>query len=226
MPTTTQSLRWILVVDAGEAIQLLQHASQDAGFEATTPGPRQITVRAPRSLWKRRPAIELTATLNPCPYGTEVLWSVPGAAGAGLSHLTSIEHSLPGGSLHDHGIADALADAGIQLPASTTARHFANVLYADETVHALGTGHLKETPGILALTNRRIVFLPHEKSENGLLTGAYHAAIQAISLGKKTTGETLAIQLGHTTHLITHMGHGEGHRIARTFRDMKRPKGH
>jgi hypothetical protein len=98
-------------------------------------------------------------------------------------------------------------------------------LRADETVHALGTGHLEEAPGILALTGRRLVFLPHEKPETGLLIGSYLAAIRAVSLGKKTTGETLAIQLEHTSHIITHMGHGEGHRIARTFRDMRTPEG-
>jgi hypothetical protein len=65
MPTTTRSIRWIVISEADEALHLPQHASRDAGFEATTPGPRQIAVRVPRSRWKRRPAIELTATLNP-----------------------------------------------------------------------------------------------------------------------------------------------------------------
>lgn len=84
---------------------------------------------------------------------------IPGPAGAELEHLIDIERNLPDGSLQDRAIAQALAEAEIKRT-GTTARDPANVLNPEETVRTLGTGHLDETAGILALTSRRLVFLP------------------------------------------------------------------
>jgi hypothetical protein len=54
-----------------------------------------------------------------------------------------------------------------------------------------------------------------------LLLDVPHRSISALSLGKKSSGETLRIAASETEIEISRLGHGEGHGIATSFRYIR-----
>ncbi len=66
MPAAVRSLRWILVAEADEALNLLHRAIKDAGFDAPTPGSRQnppgLNQAHPRLAPSEKPPRESGAT--------------------------------------------------------------------------------------------------------------------------------------------------------------------
>ena len=99
-------------------------------------------------------------------------------------------------------------------------RHLANILHGGEKVHAIGVGTLSNKTGIVALTDRRLLFLEKSLLAEDVVDFSL-SSIGAMSLGKKMGGETLTITHSGTAAVITTLGHGQGDGIARKFRELK-----
>jgi hypothetical protein len=56
------------------------------------------------------------------------------------------------------------------------------------------------------------------------LFDAPHGSIEALSLGKRTTGETLRIVLPQGPIMISRLGHGEGHGIVKSYKEVKQER--
>lgn len=78
---------------------------------------------------------------------------------------------------------------------------------------------LNETAGYIVLQPSGI-----EASGRGsrTLLDAPHGSIEALSLGKRTTGETLRIVLPQGPIMILRLGHGEGHGIVKSYRNDRK----
>ncbi|HEX9156394.1 MAG TPA: hypothetical protein VF827_00130 [Syntrophales bacterium] len=139
-------------------------------------------------------------------------------------HLARIEEALPEGVMYYHGLRDAALRAGLSLGGRTELRAVVRVLARDETVRAIGRGHLNETAGYVVLTARRLLVIEASGLGSGTLLDAPHESIAALSLGKRITGETLRVVLPQGPIIISRLGHGEGHGIAKTYREEKKER--
>jgi hypothetical protein len=215
-PGTT--IRWTLHLGLEEALGLLYQAIAATDFTAVCLGPDRVEVHVPRSLWKRRRAAALVASVSSSGGVTAITWAGPDDTGQ--DQLAVLEELLPDGAVFDHGIQDAARAAGLASPDKKLRRSLAAGLYGDERIQALGTGVLSGQRGTLALTDRRLLFhrncAPRQASFNYALD-----VIEALTLGKKTSGETLTVTLPGASVVITHLGHGEGYGIARKFRESR-----
>jgi hypothetical protein len=205
-------------VDA--ALVHIRGAAVEAGFRATSGDEDPLHVEVPFSFRKRRRTAWLTATVSPSPRGADVAWT----AGAGpLNHeyVAQIEERLPKGVMHYHGLEDAELRAGLSL-GGRTLRAVARVLARDETVRAIGRGQLNETAGYVVLTSSRLLVIEASGLGPRTVFDAPHGSIEALSLGKRITGETLRFVLPSGPIVISRLGHGEGHGIVKSFREEKK----
>lgn len=219
MSDLPRRVRWRVLANLEATLVLLRRAVDQTEFSAASMEPAAIVIHVPRSLRKRRRATTLTGTATSSHETTDIEWDGDEPWSKVLDHLAAIEGNLPGGSLYDHGIAEAVKRAGLNLLETADIRNLASVLQISETVHAVGTGRRRDRAGIVALTSRQLLFLEISNPEH--FVGLPINSIQALALGKKTTGETLTASLFDASEVITNMGHGEGHEIARMFRAMR-----
>ena len=120
--------------------------------------------------------------------------------------------------MYYHGLEDAALRAGLSLGGRTTLRVIVRALARDETVRAIGRGHLNETAGYIVLTTRRLLVIEASGLGSRTLLDAPHGSIEALSLGKRITGETLRVVLPAGPIVISRLGHGEGHGIVKSYR--------
>jgi hypothetical protein len=115
-------------------------------------------------------------------------------------------------------------NAGLSLGTKATLGVIAGSLAQEETVRAIGLGHLNETAGYVVLTTRRLLIIEVSGPESRTLLDARHGSIEALSPGKRNTGETLRAVLpwGETT--IARLGHGEGYGTIKTYREEQRER--
>jgi hypothetical protein len=139
-------------------------------------------------------------------------------------HLASIEEKLPEGVMDYHGIEDAALRAGLSLGGRTELRAVVRALARDETVRAIGRGHLNEAAGYIVLTTRRLLVIEASGLGSRTLLDAPHGSIEALSLGKRITGETLRVALPPGPIVISRLGHGEGHGIVKSYREEKKDR--
>lgn len=167
--------------------------------------------------------MRLTATISPSAHGADVAWTAdPGPLNH--EHLAHIEEKLPEGAIHYRGAEDAALRAGLSLDRRTTLRAVVRTLAPDETVRAIGRGHLDETAGYVVLTNRRLLVIEASGLGSQTLLEALHESIESLSLGKRITGETLRVVLPSGPILVSRLGHGEGHGIVKGFREEKKDR--
>jgi hypothetical protein len=135
-----------------------------------------------------------------------------------------MEEALPEGVMYYHGLRDATLRAGLSFDGRTTLRVMVRALTRDETVRAVGRGHLNETAGYIVLTTRRLLVIEASGFGSGTLLDAPHRSIEALSLGKRITGETLRVVLPQGPIVISRLGHGEGHGIVKSYREEKKER--
>ncbi|AXJ08945.1 hypothetical protein CFN17_04395 [Arthrobacter sp. PM3] len=121
--------------------------------------------------------------------------------------------------MYYHGLEDSALRAGLSLGGPTTLRVIVREMARDETIRAIGMGHLDETEGYIVLTTRRLLVIEASSHGSGTLLDAPHGSIEALSLGKRITGETLRVVLPRGPVVISRLGHGEGHGIVKSFRE-------
>lgn len=222
-PTTTEknmrTVLWTILTTANEALPLIHRAAEDAGFKMIHQPTAEIYVDVPRSLRRRRRASRLTGTPVPAGRRTEILWSAEEGEADLHEHLLAIEEKLPEGVMYYHGLTDAGTRAGLTFDGRKALRDTVVLLDRNEIVRAVGKGHLKDEPGFVILTGARLLFVPEGAAAAGPIMDVHHSAIEALSLGKRISGETLSISLSEGAMEISRLGHGEGHGIATSLRE-------
>ena len=223
MTSAPETVSWTMLTGADAARDHIRGAAVESGFRTTSFDEDSINIEIPLSLRKRRRAAKLTATVRRSARGADVAWT--GDSGPlNHDHLASIEEKLPEGVMDYHGIEDAALRAGLSLGGRTELRAVIRALARDETVRAIGKGHLKETAGYIVLTTRRLLVIEASGLGSRTLLDAPHGSIEAVSLGKRITGETLRVVLPPGPIVISRLGHGEGHGIVKTYREEEKER--
>ncbi|SDM07771.1 PH domain-containing protein [Arthrobacter sp. ok362] len=223
MTSAPETVLWTMLTGVDAARDHIRSAAVESGFRAASFDEDCINIEVPFSLRKRRRAARLTATVWPSARGAGVAWTAdPGA----LNHeyLAHIEETLPEGVMYYHGLKDAALRAGLSLGGRTELRAVVRALARDETVRAIGKGHLNETAGYIVLTTRRLLVIEASGLGSRTLLDAPHGSIEALSLGKRITGETLRVALPPGPIVISRLGHGEGHGIVKSYREEKKDR--
>lgn len=216
--TTHQAVRWIVKADAAETITLLDAASRRNGFRLNS-SKAEVFVEIPRSLRKRRRAARLAGHLTAAVAGTEIRWDFGTDTKKGPEYLLGIECALPEDAMHYYGLVEASEAAGLAFEKETY-RNLANNLHAEECVLAVAQGKSEDRPCVLVLTDQRLLVLA-EDVDHSLHLNAPLGTIGTVTLGKKSSGETLRIHTLSNEFLVSQIGHGEGHGIAAALRSRK-----
>ena len=223
MTSAPETVSWTMLTGADAARDHIRGAAVESGFRATSFDEDSINIEIPFSLRKRRRAAKLTATVRRSARGADVAWT--GDSGPlNHDHLASIEEKLPEGVMYYHGLEDAALRAGLSWGGPTTLRVIVRALARDETVRAIGMGHLNETAGHVVLTTRRLLVIEASGLGSRTLLDAPHGSLEALSLGKRITGEILRVALSAGPIVISRLGHGEGHGIVKSYRDDQKER--
>lgn len=148
----------------------------------------------------------------------EIVWTSSNPHPAFYQNLLGIEENLPAGVMYYHGLSDAAARVGLTFDGRRAKRDIVRHLYRDELVLATGQGHLNDEPGFVVLTVGRLLFVTDHVAQSELVMDMPCTAVVAVSLGKRISGETLRIAVAGSALELSHLGHGEGHGIATSFR--------
>lgn len=220
MATILRTVHWTVLPDAGDPVVLLAEAVKGTEFAVTLSSPSSIVIDVPRAMMKNRWGATITGSLSPSERGTDIEWLIDGLGNKHFEHMVTIGGGMPDGSLYDHGIPDAVAKVQLKMFGRKEIRHLANILDRGEFVHAIGVGSLGGKMGIVALTDRRLLFLEKSIGSESLVEFAL-SSIGALSVGKKMGGEALTVTHSGIAATITTLQHGQGDAIARKFREMK-----
>ena len=220
MTSAPETVLWTMLTGIDATLDHIRGAAVESGFRAASCDEDRINIEVPFSFRKRRRTARLTATVVPSARGTDVAWTAD-AGPLNHEHLAHIEETLPKGVMHYHGLEDAALRAGLSL-GGRTLRAVARALARDETVRAIGRGHLNEAAAYIVLTTRRLLVIEASGPGSRTLLDALHGSIESLSLGKRSTGETLRVVLPAGPIVISRLGHGEGHGIVKSFREEKK----
>lgn len=220
MATILRTVHWTVLPGAGDPIAFVTEAVAKTDFNVTSSSPESVVIDVPRAIIKNRWGATITGTLSAGPKGTDIEWVIDGPGNKHYEHMVTIGEGMPEGSLDDHGIPEAVSKIALKLFGRREIRHLANVLDSGEFVRSIGIGNLSGKMGIVALTDRRLIFLQKSIGSENVVEFAL-ASIGAMSLGKKMGGETLTITHSGTSATITTLQHGQGDAIARKFREIK-----
>lgn len=221
MATISRTVNWTLLTNPDEVLARIRYAVDQTDFEITGMDVRTIQIDVPRAIRKNRWAAKINGSVSTSDAGTEISWTVEGMGDKHFEHLAVIAEKLPEGILYDHGIPEAASKVALKIFGRKEIGHLANILDRAEHVHAIGVGQFKNKMGIVALTDRRLVFLEKSMLGSEDMTDFSLGSIGAMSLGKKMGGETLTVTHSGTSAVITGLGHGQGDAIARIFRELK-----
>lgn len=221
MPSAPETVLWTMLTGIDATLDHIRGAAVESGFRARSCDEDLINIEVPFSFRKRRRTARLTATVLPSARGTDVAWT-PGTGPLNHQHLAHIEDTLPEGVMYYHGLEDAAVRAGLSLGGRATLRVIVRVLARDETVRAIGKGHLNETSGYVVLTTSRLLVIEASGLGSPTVLDAPHGSIEALSLGKRITGETLRVVLPSGPIVISRLGHGEGHGIVKSYREERK----
>jgi hypothetical protein len=220
MTSAPETVIWTMLTGTDATLDHIRRAAVESGFRAAFCDGDRINIEVPFSLWKRRRTARFTAAVLTSARGTHVAWTAD-AGSLNHEHLARIEETLPEGVLHYHGVEDAALRADLPLGGRATLRVIVRVLARDEIVRAIGRGHLNETAGYVVLTTSRLLVIEASGLESRTVFDAPHGSIESLSLGKRSTGETLRVVLPAGPVVISRLGHGEGHGIVKSFREEK-----
>jgi hypothetical protein len=126
--------------------------------------------------------------------------------------------------MYYHGLTAAAARAGLPSMGAESQRMIIRALNREETVLAVGTGHFREQPGWVVLTDKRVLIIEAAKGQSQPVLETRLDSIEGVSLGKRISGETLKVVLPQGPVVISRLGHGEGHGIVRTFREVMKER--
>ncbi|MCU1519909.1 MAG: hypothetical protein JWN19_294 [Arthrobacter sp.] len=223
MTSDPETVLWTMLTGVDAARDHVRRAAAESGFRPSSGDEDRINIDVPFSLRKRRRAARFTGAASPSPRGAIIAWTADPEP-LNHEHLASIEEKLPEGVMHYHGLEDAALRAGLSMGGRTTLRVIVRALARDETVRGIGKGHLNETAAYVVLTTKRLLVIEASGLGSKTLVDATCESIEAPSLGKRTTGETLRIVLPQGPIVISRLGHGEGHGIVKSYRDDQKER--
>lgn len=210
---------WRVLRETEASLAALQQAVDERGFKIISAVTGEIRLNVPASLFKRRRQTTLAGTVSHPGEPLEIAWLVSDRAQR--EHLLSLEENLPDGFMHYHGLIEAASQAGFTLSSKAALRNVVDSLRRREVVTAAGRGQLGDAKVVVALTTQRLLIV-----EGTALAPARIdlplGAIDRLTLGKKKTGETLGLASAEIDIVVSHLGHGEGHGIASTFRQTRK----
>jgi hypothetical protein len=208
------------MADTDESRQLIHRAAEAAGYKIEPWDGAELRLHAPRSIRRRRRPARLLGAASAAGRHTQVQWTSEDAGPEIHALLLEAEEHLPEGVMYYHGFTDAAARAGLAFGDKHAIRRTINLLDPADVVYAVGKGHLNDEPGILVLTGTRLMFVPDGIDASATVTNVLQSSIDSILLGKRSSGETLKVTLDGRVLEISRLGHGEGHGIAKTFREI------
>lgn len=212
-------VRWTVLTDVEAALRLVDRAAADAGFRTERGEAEEVRVHVPRSLLHRRKAARFSGSASVSARGTEISWVTDSAGTADFEGLHNVEEKIPDGLLYYHGLQEAAGRAGLSLGGKRELRTVVSALDRNETVRAVGRGLLDDRAVFVILTDTRLLVLEKSPIRPDALLDAAHRSIKKLSLGKRTAGETLRLELQEGGCVISGLGHGEGYGIATSFRE-------
>jgi len=223
MPDVSKkSIHWTLQ-DAGDDLRAaVRLAVENAGFRVEPAENTEVRIHVPRSIRHRRRAAWLTARISSVGSRTVIEWTNDDDdERTNLEEiLLEIEKTLPDGVLYDHGFASAAQSVGLIGAEGQTVRRISNLLDHSDVIHAVGSGEMDGYSGLAVLTESRLLFVPTHGTPSAKLTDVDLDTIDAIHLGKRSSGETLKVEMAGVTSEISKMGHGEGHGLSKAFRRL------
>ncbi len=221
MRTAPNTVRWMVLTGADEAVTLLNQAARMHGFRSLRAAAGEVLIEVPRSLRKRRPASRVAGHVTPTQSGTEIVWACGDEKHRSNEYLLSLEESLPAGLLYYHGLVEATAASETLFEGKRAFRNVVDILGHDESVVAVASGKIGDETGIVALTDRRLLFVNDGVLGLPPLLEAPLDSIGTLTLGKRSSGETITIMHASDGVVISHMGyHGDGHGIVTKFREL------
>jgi hypothetical protein len=219
MALHSRNMHWTLFAALSEAPGLLTQAIASTDFNLVS-AKDAVVVEVPRSLRRNRWASRITGQLSASEVGTEIDWVVDGLGNKQADHLFEISEGIPEGLLFDHGLPEALQNVSMRFFGRKEIKYLQFMLDRRETVHAVTVGQFSEKWAIAALTSSRLLFLQKSVGQEELTSFDLND-IGALSLDKKMAGETLTIRHQGTIATISHMGPGQGEKLARKFREVR-----
>lgn len=222
MTSAPETVVWTMLAGVDAALDHIRRAAVESGFRPSSGDEERINIDVPFSLRKRRRGVRFTGAASPSPHGAIIAWTAdPGPLNH--EHLAGIEEKMPEGVMDYQGIEDAALRAGLAIGGRTTLRVIVRALAWDETVRAMGKGHL-DAAAYVVLTTKRLLVLAASGHGSETYVDALCESIEALSLGKRTTGETLRIGLPQGPIVISRLGHGEGHGIVKCYREDQKER--
>ena len=215
----SRRVQWTVTTDSPRAVQLITEAAGMAHLTVANVSPTMIDLSIPGRISKNRPAGKLTGTVTSTETGTEIEWRLDGRGSRPYEHLVTLAEQLREGVLDDHGVRGAALRVGLAIFGPRQTRYLADVLHRNETVLAVGAGALATKPGIVALTDRRLVFVRHGSRADDLVEFPV-PSITALSPRTKRRGEGLTVAQSGTLASISQMGPGQADRLAAEFAEL------
>jgi diguanylate cyclase (GGDEF)-like protein len=217
---TANSVLWTLMSDANEARQLVHQAVEKAGYRVEPSEWPELRVHVPRSIRRRRRPAWLTGAAKVTEGRTDIKWTSDDGRVELNELLLEVEEGLPAGVMYYHGLTDAATRAGLTFSGKQAVRRIVDLLDSHDVVRAVGKGQLNDDPGFVVLTDNRLIVQPNGADVSPGATNLALHSIDSILLGKRSSGETLTVTLLGRVLEISRLGHGEGHGIAKTFREI------
>lgn len=194
--SAVRSYEWSLTCPVDDALPVLRHALEQAGFAVPHVTQTQIQARAKTSWMKNRYAATLTGTVTAAGRGTLVSWSIEMAGDKHDDVLAEVAVELPPGALDDHGVAAAMQklDKASRRAGRRELARLGDLIAADEQVVALGQGLLGRRPGIVVLTDQRLFFYAERSGFTGDQLEQFDLpSIQRLTAIEGRTGDRLEI---------------------------------
>ena len=158
MTSAPETVLWTMLVGVDAALDHIRHAAVESAFRPSPGDEDRINIEVPFSLRKRRRAARFRGAASPSPHGAIIDWTAD-LGPLNHEHLARIEKMLPEGVMYYHGLEDAALRAGLSMGGRATLRVIVRTLARDETVRAIGKGHLNETAGYVVLTTKRLLVI-------------------------------------------------------------------
>lgn len=212
--------RWTLLGDIPGILADVIDSARKLGFQTKSANETEIRIHVPGSILKRRRPSTMVATLLPIAGGTEVIWDTATGNSSNHEHLLAMEEHLPEGTMYDHGVRAAANRAGVPKPPLAQVRNIVRLLNREESVRTIGLGRLADQEGYVILTGQRLLMVPTPPTRHAPLLNVSLRSIEKLSMGKRTTGETIRFVVAHRTTEISSLGHGEGYEIAQVYRKI------
>ncbi|MET0966337.1 MAG: hypothetical protein ABWZ02_08080 [Nakamurella sp.] len=219
-----RNYHWKLSCQPSEALPLLRQALATAGLSVPYLTDSQIQARSKTSWTKNRYSATLTGTITAAPGGSVVAWTVEMAGDKHDEIIGEVTVELPAGVLDDRGIAIATRqlDKADRRSLRRELVRLGELLSADERAIELARGVVGRKAALIALTNRRVLFLIAAQGLSRESIEQFHlAAIDRLSASPDRTGERLEIAAQDGDTVVKQLDDGRASAFVAAFREWK-----